>query len=58
MDTTAKADLNPAIAELQRSAETCEHNAPIHEAEGNAEQAELSRRNAASYRAAVTVLEG
>ena len=53
-----KPDLTPAIAELQRSAEICEHNAPIHEAEGNAEQAALSRANAASYRAAVTALEG
>jgi hypothetical protein len=44
------------IAELTRAAETCEHNAPIHEAEGNAEQAALSRANAANYRAAIEVL--
>ncbi len=44
-------DLNPAIEELARSAETCEHNAPLHEAEGNAEQAALCRQLAASYRA-------
>jgi hypothetical protein len=45
-----------AIAELDRSAETCEHNAPIHEAEGNAEQAALSRANAQGYRAAIEAL--
>lgn len=47
-----------AIAELQRSAEICEHNAPIHEAEGNAAQAKLSRRNASAYRAAIDLLKG
>lgn len=50
--------LLPAIAQLMLSAETCEANAPIHEAEGNAEQAALSRSNAASYRAAIAALQG
>jgi hypothetical protein len=45
-------DLTPAIDELRRSAETCEHNAPIHEAAGDQAQAELCRANAESYRAA------
>jgi hypothetical protein len=49
-------DFTAAIAELTRSAETCEHNAPIHEADGNAEQAALSRANAANYRAAIEAL--
>jgi hypothetical protein len=46
-----------AIAQLIVSAETCENNAPIHEQEGNHEQAELSRKNAEDYRAALQVLE-
>jgi hypothetical protein len=45
-----------AVAALQIAAETCEANAPIHEAEGNHEQAECSRNNAASYRAAIARL--
>lgn len=49
-------DMSPAIAELERAAETCEHNAPIHLAEGNAEQAALSTANAQAYRAAVAAL--
>jgi hypothetical protein len=52
----ADMDFTAAIAELARAAETCEHNAPIHEAEGNAEQAALSRANAANYRAAIEAL--
>ena len=46
-----------AIAQLIISAETCETNAPIHEAEGNHAQAELSRQNAENYRYAISVLE-
>jgi hypothetical protein len=49
-------EYNAAIAQLIISAETCESNAPIWEAEGNREQAELSRKNAAAYRAAISVL--
>lgn len=48
---TKSEELDAAIDELRRSAETCEHNAPIHDQEGNHEQAELSRANARSYRA-------
>jgi len=46
-----------AINQLTISAETCENNAPIHEAEGNTEQAELSRASAVSYRAAIEHLQ-
>lgn len=46
-----------AIAQLLIHAEICENNAPINEAEGNFEQAELERSNAKSYRAAIASLE-
>ena len=46
-----------AIAQLGISADVCENNAPIHEAEGNAEQAALSRANAESYRAGIEALK-
>lgn len=46
-----------AIDQLERSAEICETNAPIHEAEGNAAQAQLSRANATAYREAAAVLK-
>lgn len=51
------ADHSAAVAALQVAAETCETNAPIHEAEGNVEQAALSRSNAQSYRAAIETLQ-
>ena len=45
-------------AELLRLwAEDCENNAPIWDKEGNAEQAALTRANAASYRAAIARLK-
>lgn len=47
-----------AIAQLEISAQVCETNAPINEAEGNHEQAQLERDNAAAYRAAIAVLKG
>lgn len=50
--------MEAAIAQLEVSAETCENNAPIWEAEGNHEQAALSRANAESYRAAICQLRG
>lgn len=50
-------DFSAAIAQLVISAETCENNAPINEAEGNFEQAQLERENAAAYRAAIARLE-
>ena len=46
-----------AIAQLTISAEVCETNAPINEAEGNHDQAALERSNAAAYRAAIARLE-
>lgn len=46
-----------AIANLKISAEVCETNAPINEAEGNHDQAKLERDNAESYRAAIASLE-
>lgn len=45
-------ELEYAIDLLRRSAETCEHNAPIHEASGDTDQAKLDRELAKSYRAA------
>jgi len=48
---------NAAIAQLIVSAETCENNALIHEAEGRIEQAACSRANAESYRLAIEALQ-
>lgn len=42
-----------AIAQLNDSSEICENNAPIHAAEGRLKQAECSKENAESYRAAI-----
>lgn len=49
-------DMGAAVASLMIAAETCENNAPIHDADGNREQGALSRGNAASYRAAIARL--
>lgn len=46
-----------AIAQLEISAQVCETNAPINEASGNHEQAQLERDNAAAYRAAIARLQ-
>lgn len=46
-----------AIAQLEVSAQVCETNAPINEAEGNHEQAKLERDNAAAYRVAIAHLK-
>lgn len=46
-----------AISQLTVTAETCEHNAPIHASEGNSEQAAHSRAQAASCRAAIGLLQ-
>ncbi len=46
-----------AIEQLKISAEVCENNAPINEAEGNISQAALERDNAAAYREAIQALE-
>lgn len=45
-----------AIARLEISLAAVEHNAPIHEAAGDLEQAQLDRESAASYRAAIALL--
>lgn len=49
--------MSHAISELLRTAEVAEINAPIHEAEGNVEQAELCRAVARSCREAALALE-
>ena len=46
-----------AINQLTISAEICENNAPIHEAEGNLAQAELSRTSASNYSEAIQRLQ-
>lgn len=46
-----------AIAQLRVNLEGAEMGIPAHEAEGNAEQAAISRAHAESYRAAIAVLE-
>lgn len=46
-----------AIAQLTISAEICENNAPINEARGDFDQAELERKNAEGYRAAIAALQ-
>lgn len=49
--------LRPAISELKRSLYVVNTNAPINEKEGNLKQAKFERSNAASYKAAIKVLE-
>ena len=46
-----------AIATLEIALEAAETNAPIHEAEGNEEQAKLNRECAAEYREAIEKLK-
>ena len=48
--------MQSAIEVLRIAAEVCENNAPINEARGDVDQAELERKNAAEYRAAIEVL--
>lgn len=50
--------MNQAIAILTATAETAENNAPIHEREGNLEQAQLCRETARDCREAIEVLDG
>lgn len=50
-------NFSAAISQLYIKAETCETNAPINEAEGDIDQAQLERDNAKSYRDAIAVLE-
>ncbi len=49
--------MQAAIETLRIAAEVCETNAPINEAEGKNDQAELERKNATEYRAAILVLQ-
>lgn len=50
-------DLGYAIAQLKVALETAENNAPVREAEGDADQAEASKRHAESFRDAISILE-
>ena len=50
--------MQSAIESLRIAAEVCEHNAPLNDAAGNADQAAIERKNAAEYRAAIEVLKG
>ncbi len=50
-------NLKSAINQLDISAEACENNAPIHESQGNCEQANASRENATSMREAIQILK-
>ena len=45
------------INHLMISAEICENNAPIQEADGNLEQAALTRAQAANFREAIEQLQ-
>jgi Defence against restriction A N-terminal len=46
-----------AIEELKAAMDVAKNNAPINEASGNLEQAELERKNAAEFQEAIDVLE-
>jgi hypothetical protein len=48
--------LSAAIVALQLALNTSENNAPINEAEGKWEQAQLQRDNAVEYRTAIAIL--
>ncbi len=50
--------MNNAIAILQAAAEVAENNAPIHESEGDHQQAALSREVARDCQAAIATLTG
>ena len=49
--------MKAAIAQLEISLETLEHNEPIWRQEGNAEQADVAASNAADIRQALAVLK-
>lgn len=51
------AGMDHALATLQIALDAAENNAPIYEAEGNADQAELCRNSAHSFREAITMLD-
>lgn len=50
--------MNNAIAQLDIAAQVAEHNAPISEAEGQLDQAELQHSVAEDCREAIAQLEG
>jgi hypothetical protein len=50
--------MEQAIATLEIAADNAENNAPIHAAEGNTAQAELSSTVAADCREAISILSG
>ncbi len=52
-----KGKMEHAITQLEIALDIVETNAPINEAEGNLEQAQLERECAASYRAAIEKLK-
>ena len=49
--------MKAAIAQLEISLATMQHNAPINDDAGNADQAALERANAESYSKAITALK-
>lgn len=53
----AVGDLSAAMATLQIALDTVENNAPINEAAGKVEQANLERENAESFRKALAILD-
>ena len=48
--------MNDAITLLDIRAKNCEHNEPIHRAEGRIAEARLSKRLAKAYRLAIIAL--
>jgi hypothetical protein len=51
-----KFNARPAIAELLISLDTMKTNEPINRKEGKADQADLEKENAASFRGAINLL--
>ena len=49
--------MQAAIEQLEIAKDVCDVNAPINEAEGNADQAALERRNSAVFAQAIEVLK-
>jgi hypothetical protein len=57
-DPTERRRMAAAVAELKTALDVVETNAPINAREGNKPQAQLERKNAQSFRAAITKLTG
>lgn len=51
-----KPDFGPAVAQLKINLDTMLNNEPINRREGNNEQADLELENAASFKAAISLL--